>query len=62
MILICFVYLNPKKIKEQVGPKCGWVNTHWHAIILFKTQVTNSEEAFIYEKIHSNKKSLLNEV
>ena len=58
MIFICFIYLHLKKIKEQVGPKCSLVNTHWYTIIFFKTQVINSEEAFIYEKRHSNEKNL----
>ena len=38
------------------------IKTHWYTNILFKNQVTNSEEAFIYGKRHRIDKSLFNEV
>ena len=48
-LMSCFIYLNSKN-KRRGWPKISWMNTHWYTNILYKNQLTNSEEAFIYEK------------
>ena len=51
-----------KKKKEEVCPKWYEVNTRWYTNILFKNHVTNSEDAFIYEKRYSIDKSFFSKV
>ena len=56
-----FMYLDSKKIKIEVCSKWYLIVTHWYINTLLKNHVTNSKEAFIYEKRHNIDESLFSE-
>ena len=56
----CFIHLDSKKQRNRLAQ--NGAESILIAIPIFKNQVINSEEAFIYEKRHSIEKSFSNEI
>ena len=58
----CFIYLDSRRTKKEVSPKWWWIKIYWNTNILFKNQVSSSEEGFIYEKRHKIDEIVFSEV